>query len=204
MFNVKKTAWLLIALLLIVPLALVACGDDDGDKDDNKKVELTETFESELGYTVKYPKGWSARDGDSGVEIVNQENFDTMDDESIEEVPEGAFALMIMDPIPADMMAMLGVAEDASMKDVLTTFGGMMASEGLSMGDVSEVKVGGKDAAKAPITEETGEGFMVGFKVDDTNLVFVVGAAHAGELDQFESVGLDIAGTISYTAPAAE
>jgi hypothetical protein len=187
----KKLSLLLVVLMLI----MTACG---GDKKDNKKVDLNQTFESTSGLTVKYPDGWAARDNSGSIEIANKaEYFDT----EATEVPTGAVVIMVMPPFaPSDM----GLAEDASIKDLLGMMAQGMGGEGATVGETKDAKVGGKDAARASIKDANtkSEGFVIGYKVDDTHFVIAIVATRDGELSKSENTALKIIESMTYTAPA--
>lgn len=194
---------LVILLLVVLALGLAACGGDD-DKDD-KKVDLKQTFTSESGLTVKYPDGWIARDGESGVEIANsQKTIDAMDSDTEEKM--GADMAIAMVPPPtalADMMM-----EGKTIKEVAEQFKEIFAGdegEDTSVSDVKEIKIGGKDAARLDITdsETESEGFYVFYMLDDANVMMVVGMAHQGDLGKYEDTLLKIIESVTYTAPAS-
>jgi hypothetical protein len=193
----KKVSLLLVVLLLLVPLVMTACGGDD--KKDDKSADLKQTFESTSGITVKYPDGWAARDGDSGIEIANKaEYFDV--EGNAEEVPAGAVVVMVMPPFaPSDM----GLADDAAMKDILGMFAQGMGGEGAEVGDVKETKVGSKDAARVSIKDSAikSDGFVIAFKIDDTHVVIAFVVARDGELSKSESTALKVIESMTYTAP---
>jgi hypothetical protein len=194
----KRVSLLLVVLLLLVPLIMTACGGDD-DKDD-KKVDLKQTFESTSGITAKYPDGWAARDGDAGIEITNKAEY--FDAEDSDEVPADAVLVMVMPPFaPTDA----GLAEDASMTDLLGMFAASFGSEGAELGEVKETKVGGKDAARVSVKDSSikSDGFVIAYKIDDTNIVIAVTVTRDGELDKFEDTTLKIIESMTYTAPAS-
>jgi len=203
----KKLSLLLVVLLLIVPLTMAACGDDDKDDDngngDGGSVELNQTFESSSGVTVKYPEGWAAQDGDSGVEIANSEDaLAALGDSEVTSVPDGTVALMIIPPMPLEMMG-----AEMSMADVLGMMSGEMGSdEGATVGEVQELTVNGKEAARADITDEeiNSEGYMMAYKIDDNNVVIVAAVASQGDLESNEDVLLKIIESMTYEAPAAD
>lgn len=189
----SKKLSLLLIVLLIVPLAIGACGDDD-KKDDNKAADLKQELTATSGLTVKYPDGWAARESDMGIEIANKAEYL---DSDVEEVPEGAAVLMIMAPFnPADM----GMG-DMALKDLV---GMMSEDEGSDVSEPKDTKVGGKDAARVDIKEPDSktEGFFVAYKIDDTNVVIAMGAAREGQLDKQEATLFKILESLTYTAPA--
>jgi hypothetical protein len=195
----KKLGWLLVAFALIVPLVMTACGGDK--KDEAKAADLKQEFTSTSGITVQYPDGWVAQDGDAGVEIANKAEFLTMTGAS--EVPSGGVALVIMPPFEPTAM---GLAADATLKDVTDMVAQGMAGEGdgATASDAQDVKVGGKDAVRVNIADSTtnSEGFFIGYKVDDTHVLIAVMATHAGELSKNEATVLKILDSVTYTAPA--
>lgn len=202
----KKLSLLLVLLLLIVPLTIAACGDDDKDdkKDDGGNVELNQTFESASGVTVKYPDGWAAQDGDSGVEIANsQDALAALGDSHVTSVPDNTVAVLIIPPMPLSMMG----EADMSMADLLGVMNGEMGSEdGTSVGSVQELTVNGREAARVNITDEdaNSEGYMLAYKIDDETAVIVAVVASKGDLEGNEDAAMKIIESITYEAPAAD
>jgi hypothetical protein len=195
----KKPGLLIVVLLLIVPLAMSACG---GSKKDNAKTaDLKQEFESRFGVTVKYPDGWVAQDGESGVEIANKADYLTVGGNV--EVPDDVVAVLVMPPFdPTEM----GLAADASVKDVVNMVVQGISSEGsnTTVGDAKDVKVGSRDAVRVDIANSTAksEGFFIGFKVDDTHFLMAGVGTHAGELSKNEATAMKIIESITYTPPA--
>ncbi len=89
----RKLGLLLVVFLVIVPLVMTACGGND-KKDNAKAADLKQEFKSTTGITVKYPDGWAAQDGDSGVEIANKAEYLNLTGNT--EIPAGAVAVLIM------------------------------------------------------------------------------------------------------------
>ncbi len=195
MFKNKKFGLLLVVLMLIVPMALAACGDDDKDeKKGDSKVELNQTFESVTGLTAKYPEGWVTQDTLMPM-IANSEAA-----LNAEEIGEGMAAVMFM-PVPSDQL--MGM----SVKEAFEMMGGAMAGEigeGGEASDVKEIKIAGKDGYRIDIKDAQSEGFVVGFEGEGGALILGIGATGNGKLGDFESTMLAIIESATYTAPAAE
>lgn len=208
----RKKWFALLILVLIFSMVAAACGgddDDDGDDNGGGDAALSQTFESSSGITIKYPEGWVARDGDSGIEIANsQAAFDAMDAEGDEndEIPEDGFALLIMNP--ADM-ALPGM-ENLDAKGIVGMIAGFMADEGedegMQAGEMEDAKVGDWDAGKVPVTDSSlkAEGFIIGYKYDDTTAVIAIALAREGELGDYEDTAIKMLESVTYTAPAGE
>jgi hypothetical protein len=193
----SKKLYLLTVVLLIVPMILTACGDDKKeDKKDNAAVNLSQSYTSTTySLTVKYPEGWVASDGDSAVNIGNsQAAIDVMAASNDVEIPAGSFGVQVM-AIP---LAEIGMA-DQSVADVLKAMSASMSSDTTHVGDVKDVKVGGKDGARVDITDDKqkADGFVIGFKLDDNTLIMVAGMAAKGELDKNEATALKIAESVA-------
>lgn len=194
----KKLSFLVI-VLLIVPLILTACGDDN--KKEDKAVNLNQTFTStNHSLSLKYPEGWLARDGENAVELGNkQDALDVMTAGSETEIPKGSFGLQVI----AMPLAEIGMAGQP-IKDILTAMSASMSSEDTKVGEVKELKIGGKDGARVGVTTEKqkAEGFVTGFLLDENIVIMVVGVAHQGELSQYEDAATKIAETVA-AAPAS-
>lgn len=196
----KKWGLILIVALLLVPMALTACGGDD-DKDEGGKasdVKLGQTFSDEAtGITVNYPDGWSAKADDSGgVILANSEA--ALDMEALGENDLGV-AIMALP------LAMIGATD---LESAFTMFSGMMTgeSETVTAGEVKDIKVGSADA-KSMTVKDSGdktEGVIIGFLTEDgTQFVLVAGAAYEGKMSSIEGTALAVAATIKVAPPAA-
>ena len=200
----KKWLYVFFVLLLVAPLTLAACGGNDEESsgdDQNAAGELSETFESAVGVSFKYPKGWAARDGDSGPELANSEEvLAQMDEEDRDEIPSGAFVLLIFDPAQ-----LAQIAGEQSAKDVLEMFTGFMTDENTTVGEITETKVGENDAARAGLQESQSksDSFVIVWQDGDTTYL-AVGMAREGELDKYEDTAMKILESISYNAPTGD
>ncbi len=196
----RKLGLLLVVFLVIVPLVMTACGGDD-KKDNAKAADLKQEFTSTSGITVKYPDGWSAQDSDAGVAIANKPEYLNLTGNA--EIPSGGVTVLILAAFDPSAM---GLAADASVKDVVSTIAPSMAgqSSGMKVGDVKDLKVGGKDAARVDVSDSAtkSEGFLIGYKVDDKNIVLAIVGTHQGELNKYEATALKMIESITYTAPA--
>jgi len=198
----SKKLYAVMAVLLIVPLILTACGGDKkDDKKDNAAVNLNQTYTSTAySLTVKYPEGWIAADGDAAVNVGNnQAAIDVISATNDVEVPAGSFGMQVV-AIP---VAEIGMA-DQSIVDILKAMSASMSTDTTHAGDVKELKVGGKDAARVDVTDDKqkAEGFVIGFKIDENTLIMIAGMSATGEFSQYEATALKIAETVAVT-PAA-
>ncbi len=198
----SKKWYLLVIALLIVPLALTACGSDKkDDKKGSESVSLSQTYTStQFSLSVKYPEGWIASDGDSAVNIGNtQAAIDVMAAGSDVEIPAGSFGVQVM----ALPLAETGMA-DQPLTEILKAMSASMSSDTTHVSDVKELKVGGKDGARVDVTDDTqkAEGFVIGFKIDDNTLIMVAGMTAKGEFSQYEATALQIADSVA-VVPAA-
>ena len=76
-----------------------------------------------------------------------------------------------------------------------------LQSEGAGEAEISDLKVGDKDAFRADVSPEDGtDGFIVGFEADGA-LILVVAVSAEGEIGNYESAALSIAETVEYSAP---
>lgn len=206
----RKMRYLLLVLVLIVPLALAACGGDDDDKDDNGggngDVELSQTFESETGATVKYPEGWVAMEDGGQIVLANsQALMDKMQDSTdIEAKPEKGEAGVVLSVMP---LAALGLEEGAELDTIFDMMVQGMTSEGMEAeGDAQSIKVGDSDAKRLDVklTDEGGEGMVVFYINDAGALVMAILATADDERGTYDDLALKIAESVTWTAPAAE
>ena len=195
----KKWVYVFFVLLLVVPLALAACGGDKG----GEAKDLSETFESTTGLSFKYPKGWIAKDSDQGIVLANSEEMMAMieSNETDQTPPEGGFAVLFFDP--GDMAMMVEAGQ--SPKDIAGQFSQFMGDEDTTVGDVEDAKVGGNEGAKVSITssKDKGEGYLIVWQDGDTMHLAVV-MAREGELGKLDPTAQKILESVSYTAPAGD
>lgn len=184
---------MVVGLALLLMLTAAACGDDD-DKDNgggSSDTDLSQTFDSATGLSVKYPEGWAASEDSEMVQLVTSEA--AMEAETI---GEDELGILIFNPMVVSMIA--GGAESPT--DILANFSEMMGDEG-EFGDVSETKIGDHDGARVNVSDDETQGFMVAFKVNESDVVIATVVTAKDQLDKHESTALDILGTVSYTAP---
>jgi hypothetical protein len=198
----SKNLSLLVVALLIVPVILTACGGDDKkDNKESKTVSLDQTFTSEnYGLTLRYPDGWTARDGDYAIEIGNkQEAINVMNAGADAVIPADSFGLQIA----AVPLAKIGMAGQP-IANVLKGTALSMNSEDTKAGEVRELQIGGKEAARVDITntKQKADGFAIGFMLDDNIVIMIVGVASQGDLGKYEETATQIAATIA-AAPAS-
>jgi hypothetical protein len=198
---VKKIV--LIFMLLI--LVLAACGDDD--KDDKKDsatptVEslppFTETYTSETGITVQYPKGWISY-ATAGMNMIGNVELST----PTSVMTTGQAGLIVFDPMWADLVS---AGEDISTSELLTRFIPAMEAQGtfggggkVTSGETTETTVGGHPAARIYASTEQMDGLVLAVDMGDQTLLMMGGSAK-DEMSQFETVLLAIADTVTYAA----
>ncbi len=189
----KKWIGALFVLVLVVPLALTACGDE------KKAEDLNQTFESTLGLTLKYPEGWVVKDVDGGILIANTaEMAAQMEADNEEPFPKGGFGLMIFDP-----SMLIGAGQ--SPRDVVDGFATAFADENTTVDDPKDVKVGNNQGAKVTFKSnvQKGEGFLIAWNEDGTTYM-VIALAYEGKLDEYDATAQKILESIDYNASATE
>ncbi len=190
----SKKLYGLAVVIVLVPVILTACGGSD--KQDNKTVSLDQTFTSaQHSLTIKYPAGWAAREGDVAVELGNsQDALDVMNAGPQAEIPSGTLGLQIV-AVPVVEAGLAG----QPVSDILKATAASIASEDTTTGEVTTRKIGGHDGAQVSVfnTKQKAEGFTLGFMLNDTTLVMVVGMAHEGEWSRYEATAIKIAESIT-------
>ncbi len=191
-----KKSYLWVVLLLIVSVILVSCGG----KNDEKTIELKQTFTSRAGITVSYPDNWFALDGYYGIDISNElQGLEALELGIYAKIAAGTFGLklgfMTEDPDGRSITEILQAQVDTE-ADELTKHGAKMSA-------VKVLKINGKDGGRFDVTGmETGtEAFMILFKLDDNTIMMAVGLFHQGELSQYENTAMKILESITYNAP---
>lgn len=193
----KKLSLLLIVLLLVVPMTLAACGGDD-DKDDkkdgdSKAVELKQEFKSVNGVVVKYPEGWVAQDSADQMSVEIASDAAALAEGA--EPQAGQAALMVM----ALPMAMLAESGMSSPKDALGMFSAEVSGEeGGEVGEIKDIKIGGKEAYRIDVKDNKTEGFMVAFLSGDDTLIVGAALTAPGEIGNFEATLLKMLESVKF------
>ncbi len=196
MFKFKRSMLVVLVLVVVVAL-LAACGGDD-KKSSSSSVNLSQSFTSETGITVKYPDGWVAKDASGTVYVANsQAAMDAMEAAEGGGPAKGQSAIVLM-AMPVDALG--GMSVEDSFKAMVQSIGG--EDENTKLGDVKEVKVNGQTAYRADLTSPDGEGFYLGWE-NNGALIIAAGVAATGELKDMESTQLKVIDSVTYTAPAA-
>jgi hypothetical protein len=193
--NMFKKWYGVMVVALLLMLTVAACGGDDDDNDNgggSADTDLSQSFDSSTGLSVKYPDDWVASDEEGMLQLASSDEVFTADT-----VEEGQMGILFFDPT---MVSMMGGGEDASPADILGNFSGMMGDEG-EFGDVSETKFGDHDGARVNVSDENTEGFMAAIQVTDDAITVVTVVTAKDDLDEHEATALDILATVSYTAP---
>ncbi len=184
----KKSLYVFFVLLLVVPLALAACGGEKEAED------LSETFDSATGLSLKYPKGWVVKDSDGGIAIANSEEMAArLESESAEGVPKDGFGLMILDPALATMFS-----AGQSPKEFAAQFASDFADENTTVGEAEDVKVGDNAGVKVSIksSKEKSEGYLLVWESGDTTYI-AIAIAYEGKLGDYEATAQKIMESIT-------
>lgn len=200
----SKKLVLLIVLVLGVSFALTACGSKK-DKS-SKTVKLPQTFSSATGLTVKYPEGWIARDDAQSGNVEIATKLEVLDiTKAGGAVPTGDFVLVI-NATPKTQTSMAGKTAAEILKSLNDTVSSTLgSSSGITFGDITSIKIGGKDGARCTVTnaKTESESLVVVFKFDNDTLVSLGGMVHQGELGQYEATLLKMAESVTYQVPPA-
>ncbi len=189
----KRSVLLLVVLLLIVPMALVACGDDDDDGG-NGDVSLDTEYTTDSGLSLKYPDGWDFQDNEGMIMIANREGTFESD-----EMEKGDFGLTLFAPDIAGML----MGDAATPADAANAMAVSIEDDDMTVGEVEDVTVGDHSAARINISSENGEeGFILAVDLGDGQFALMVAAGGEDGFDEYEDTALEIAGSMSYAAPA--
>jgi hypothetical protein len=200
----SKKMILVVALLLIVPVVLGACGGDKKDKkeDENRvEVPLTQMFESESGIALNLPDGWAAENISGGVRTTNSQEFLAVFAEaSLQEIPAGMVDLEAQ-VLPLNMLAPSG---ETSMKAVLTSLLPKMigSDPAVKATDVEGLTIGDREAARTRVTSDKMAGAIHVVKLDENNVMLVSYLTRPDEIATFEDTLAQVVDAIDYTAPA--
>jgi hypothetical protein len=189
----KRLGLLLIIALLVVPMILVACGNDESDDEvSSSGLKLNQEIKGG-GLKIKYPEGWADKTFEDGtIMIANNDDALENADGAGNGPQKGELGVIVMAIPMSETMA------ERSAEELL----GMMAS-GLSSGgikaEVNNIKIGDKDVYRADSTPEYGmDEINMGFKLYDL-FVFIAAVATEGEIGTYEDAILEIVESIEYS-----
>jgi hypothetical protein len=197
---VRKISFLLVAL---VALLLAACGGGGAGTTTNNTssaATLSETYDAD-GITFKYPSGWvvqAAAAPGAPIMLANgQATLDALSTGSNTAAASGQQAIVIL-PLTGDSAAAL-TATATTPIDLLKQMGPGMASGGggFTLGDPTEVTIGGNPAAQATGTGDSGDGKIIMLKLGDTGYAMVMGVTAKGELGNIEGTVDGVAATVA-------
>ncbi len=163
---------------------------------DSAETTLSESFTAESGISVTHPAGWVAsEDTTQGVlQIASSADALTRDT-----FIAGDAGLIIYDP------AFLALLPDADTPQaLLESFVQLVQENGdgeMGFGDIYELSVGEKDVPAVDFGQGDTEGIAFVVETANGDRVLVFAAAFEGERDEVQPLLLDIAASISYTAP---
>lgn len=208
-----------IALILMVAVLIAACGGGgssssssggSGGSGASQTVNVPQSITSEADAagnvtTVNYPEGWVAASEFGGVTLANsQAVMDLMSSEDGEVRPAAGQVGGNMSVIPTEDLSFLGVAEGASVADVLTVFLNFFTGDEGTTTNLSApeaVTLNGKSAAivTGTVTDEDGtlDATAVAVSLDNAYAVFLFVAAE-GQIAQFNNAIRAIAGSVAY------
>ncbi len=189
----KKAMWSLLVALLIIPLALTACGKDKEDEKKSDDIKLSQTLADEAsGITIQYPEGWVAK-ADSGA-VVAANSQAALDSDKLGENDLGISVMVFP-------MEMLGATDLDTAFSTLNTM--MAGQEGMNIGEATTVKIGGADAKRVTTSSpDEGDGVMFTWLTNDSkSIVVVVGLAPKGKMASVEPYALKIAESVKVAAP---
>jgi hypothetical protein len=201
MFN--KNSRFMIALLVLLSLLIVACGEDDEDDDNGDNgnggasVELSETFTTDVEgvgqFSADHPSGWAAvNDEMQGIYLATSEDFLTAFQATDLGSPvEGEGAAVNINPLPLDSLPPDADTAQAIFDQLAPTLTETEGEEesNIEVGDASSFDADNfGDAVKASLTAEGQEGVLYILLGDEFALLVagIVGD-EAGTLDAIVS-----------------
>jgi uncharacterized protein YfaS (alpha-2-macroglobulin family) len=171
-----------------------AAAESESDESEGEAAPaaLTQSVTYDNGVSLMLPDGWvSEIDEDGIINIANVPGIFGQQD-----LEAGQIGMLLYGPAFAVQMGM----EDAV--SAATMFAEANASDNMVFGEVSEISVGEYPAARVNFEQEAMDGFVLAVELGDDARVLLLGAAPSGELAGGESVLLDIAASVSYSAPS--
>ncbi len=181
----KKWMYVLFVLLLVVPLALAACGGGD------KAESLDETFNSSSGLSLKYPKGWVVKDSEMGIILASSDEVADLveNSEGPMVLPKDGFAIIVFDPTLTAMMAGTG----GNPRAIATQLAESSADESTTVGEVKDVKVGDNEGARVSMksSKDKSEGYFIVWQAGDSMYIAAV-LTSEGELGKIDATAQKI------------
>jgi hypothetical protein len=197
-------------LLLALPLALMACGDDSHEEpehdDATAEPAFPQSFESETGLTVLYPEDWRVRETEQGVMLANDDLvMSTLLDDDAAELPAGGVALTILTPLTeASYPGLVELAPPALVEEIAVTLADALGGA-VELGEVEETTVGDHPAARVGVArpDRLSEGYLIGFKPQSDQAILALVQAREGALADVEATLSTILQNVRYEPPQA-
>jgi hypothetical protein len=189
-----------LSVLIMLMLLLASCGGGDGNN--NVDVDLPQTFTYD-GLTIKYPRGWVAREGNPphSIEFANsQDVFGIYDANDWGKLREESALGVVQYAGEASFLSEMGLSEDATPYDVLTTLKADSLGESELYRDVEKIKVNGRDAAISTGSYEL-DGSMIDqviLLVDEGESFIFIGIQTFDDIEEYKDIVIAMAGAVEF------
>lgn len=192
MLNLHARVLLVMLLVIMIPFMSVAAQDDEGET-----TELAELYRSGDGtFEFNFPTGWVIQTSDNRVFFADSDETFATDPTALSDDQQISLIL----PVTTPELAAFDVAEDASMAEAVDSFAGQLA-EDQALEPAEAVTLGDKEAAYVSWITETNGIQVVGVKVADNLVLFLITQTGVGGLENVEAVTLDIVASFTYRTP---
>ena len=162
---------------------------------------LTQMLTSTAGVTVRYPEDWVGQENELGdLELANSSAMLAAFDEPDAPIQSGQLAVVVRNPQPVEA---LDTGDRPSRADLMATLFVASDSGDVAVGDAIAIMLDETPAVRLDFSDDNtnAEGIFIGFVGQDHMLIVVVAVAPRGEFASAEALLLDIAASVSYTAP---
>lgn len=198
---IRKTSFLLVALMALM-LAACGGGGNTGGGGNASSTTLSETYDAN-GISFKYPSGWvvepAAAEGGPVIIANNQATLDAAKSGGTTSIAAGQQFIIVLPFVGETFQAMSAVV--SSPVDLLTQMGPAMSGgeSGLTLGTPTEATIGGKPAAKASGSSDSGDAQLIAINVGDQGYMMVMGGAGKGEMGNLDATLNALAESITVT-----
>lgn len=193
---VRKLGLILVSLIAVM---LAACGGGAAGGGGGT-VALDQTYNAD-GVTFKYPSGWVTQGSGASGPIFAANNQDTLtaaQSGDTTSLKAGQQIITIL-TLPSAVNTTGAMTEIDLLKQMTT---GMTGAAGAPvLGEPTAATIGGKPAARATGTGDSGDGTAIIINQGDAGYVIIFGIAAKGEMSNLDGILNGVADSLTVTAP---
>ncbi|HEX3049207.1 MAG TPA: hypothetical protein VHP83_01020 [Aggregatilineaceae bacterium] len=183
---------ILVAGLIILLVAAVIYSNSQGEEEASAE-RLPVRGASVSGVSFRLPSGWAYDQVETRTRLANRT-------EALYAYPPnpGDVLMTIRAPFPKSLYG----DENSSITAILSAYAPQtLGGENVQIGGAQEITINGKPAARASLSSDTMDGFVVAFEMSGMVLAVTVETSK-GALNTYESTALEVISAIRYSQPA--